>query len=291
MANQMWMGTTSHMQFVPCPAVSSTVTRKRRVERMQFNNGGGDVSRSSAYQMEYAFNINGLAHELEGVDAFNKFASGFYGDGLIYLSHPAAYETNLFSAAWASPGLIEQGWPTIYATPTAYGTTASNSYNQPPRYATFNITGSANAVPTKTFKIAIPSTHVLNIGATVAATGTAVVAVRAWQHDGTSSISNLTGIAYDSSTRMNATFSGATYKYVEVYLTRTSTATSTISVYSMMARLYKIGVTPTLTGNHYQGEGSTGLMFADDAIVENYSYMYPPRKGISTVLAEVEAWR
>ncbi len=58
-----------------------------------------------------------------------------------------------------------------------------------------------------------------------------------------------------------------------------------------MAQLYKTGMTPTLPTSHYQGEGSTGLMFVDDAIVETYSYMYPPRKGISTTLVEVGAWR
>jgi hypothetical protein len=47
----------------------------------------------------------------------------------------------------------------------------------------------------------------------------------------------------------------------------------------------------SLNLNHMQGEGAMGMMFADDAIVETYSYMYPPRKGISTTLVEVEPWR
>jgi hypothetical protein len=49
--------------------------------------------------------------------------------------------------------------------------------------------------------------------------------------------------------------------------------------------------TTVVTGNHRAGEGHSGLVFDDDAIVENYGYLYPPRKGLSTTLREVGAWR
>jgi hypothetical protein len=287
----MWFGTTSHMQWVPCPLIDSAVTRNRYVERMQFENGGGDVARSNGYQMEYNLTFTGLAHELEGIDAFNKFASGFYGSGFIYMAHPAAYETNLFSAAWATPGLIEQGWVNNFDTTATFSNTASNSYNLPPRSAVIPVTVSSGGFYKK-FIIPIPPTHTLHLGATGSATGSAVVRVRpittSYSYGSTT---DLTLISTSSSTRMNASFAGSSYVAVEVYITRTSSATSTITLTSLMARLYKTGITPNLTGNHYQGEGSTGLMFADDAIVENYSYMFPPRKGISTTLVEVEAWR
>lgn len=292
MANRMWMGSpTKHMQWVPCPSIDSGITRNRYVERLQFQNGGGDVARSSAYQMEYNFNLSGPAHELEGIDAFNKFASGFYGNNFIYISHPAMFETNLFSAAWASPGIIEMGWPNIYSNAPTFGSTPSNNYNHPLRAAVFNVTTAAN-VPTKKFTIPIPPGHTLNIGASGIATGTAVVQVRPVNPNRTyASTSNLTLLDYASSTRMNATFNGDTYTAVEVYITRTDSSASTITLFSMMAQLYKNGTTPSLPTSHIPGQGSTGMMFADNAIVETYSYMYPPRKGISTTLVEVEAWR
>lgn len=292
MADKMWFGLPgTHMQFVPCPLIGSTVTRKRYVERMQFENGGGDARRSPQYQMEYNFSFSGLAHEVEGIDAFNKFAEGFYGDGLIHLAHPAAYETNLFSAAWASPGLIEQGWANIAtATPTFAGTNVT-SYGQPPRTATWNVTDQAG-IYTKSFTIVIPPTHTLYLGVSGIATGAGVVRVNPILADGSSGTDvDLTLLSKSASTRMNTTFDGATYSAVRVYVTRSSDVASTVSITSMMAQLYKTGATPTLPTNHYQGEGSTGLMFVDDAIVETYSYMYPPRKGISTTLVEVGAWR
>jgi hypothetical protein len=294
MADKLWFGIPgSHMQFVPCPSIDSVVQRNRYVERMQFENGGGDARRSAQYQMEYQFNFSGPAHEVEGIDAFNKFAQGFYGDGLIQLAHPATFETNLFPAAWASPGLIEQGWANIGSTVPSFANTNVTSYGQPPRTATWDVTQQAGTF-TKSVTIVIPPTHTLNIGASgVRPSGsTAVVRVVPIDTAGDAGTPvDLTLLSKSSSTRMNATFAGSSFQAVRVYITRTTSAASTISVTSMMAQLYKTGLTPALPTTHYQGEGSTGLMFVDDAIVETYSYMHPPRKGIATTLVEVGAWR
>jgi hypothetical protein len=290
--DKMWFGIPgSHLQWVPCPSIDSAVARNRYVERMQFENGGGDARRSAQYQMEYQFNFSGPAHEVEGIDAFNKFAQGFYGDGLIQLAHPATFETNLLPAAWASPGLIEQGWANIGSTVPSFANTNTTSYGQPSRTATWNVTQRAGTY-SKSVTIVIPPTHTLNLGVSGVATGDAVVRVVPLNTDGSSATAvDLTLLSKSSSTRMNTTFSGGTYQAVRVYITRTDETASTISITSMMAQLHKTGATPTLPTAHYQGEGSTGLMFVDDAIVENYSYMYPPRKGIATTLVEVGAWR
>jgi len=293
MANQMFMGIpTSHMQWVPCPSIESGITRKRYVERIQFQNGGGDVARSPQYQVEYNLTMSGPAHEVEGIDAINRFASGLYGDGYIYVAHPALFESNMFSAVWSSPGLIEQGWKNIYPTTTPiFSNTAPNSYAQPQRSATWDVTSAVNT-PVSKFTIPIPPGYTLNLGASGTATGTAVVQVRTIAVDNdTTATSNLTLLNPTASTRMNATFSGSTYCAVDVYITRTSTASSTITLASLMAQLYKTSATPALPTSHIMGQGASGMAFADDAIVENYSYMYPPRKGISTILVEVEAWR
>lgn len=292
MANKMWFGIPgSHMQWVPCPMIDSSVTRNRYVERIQFESGGGDAKRSAQYQMQYDFSFSGPAHEVEGIDAFNKFASGFYGDGLIHIAHPAAFETNLFSAAWATPGLIEQGWKNIATATPTFASTNTYAYGQPSRTATWNITNQAGLY-TKSFTIAIPPTHTLHLGVSGIATGSGTVRVALIKPDNTiGTLVDLTLLSKSANVRMNTTFNGADYQAVRVYITRTADTAATVSITSMMAQLHLTGTTPTLTDTHYQGEGSTGLVFVDDAIVETYSYMYPPRKGISTTLVEVEAWR
>jgi hypothetical protein len=291
--NKMWFGIPqSKMQWVPCPSIDSSIARNRYVERIQFENGGGDARRSAQYQMEYQFNFSGLAHEVEGIDAFNKFASGFYGNGFIYLAHPAAFETNLFPAAWATPALIEQGWANIATNNPSFVNTEENLYNLPSRSAVFSISDAPGSY-TESATIVIPPTHTLHIGVTGSSTGHGVIKVNKIPVEGSAVTgpSILTLISPTSATRMNTTFSGEEYQAVEVYITRGADGASTVTLTSMMAQLYKNTVTPSLPSQHYTGEGSTGLMFVDDAIVETYSYMHPPRKGISTTLVEVEAWR
>lgn len=289
---KLWFGIPGvHMQWVPCPSIDSTITRNRYIERMQFENGGGDARRSAQYQMQYNFNFSGPAHEVDGIDVFNKFASGFYGDGFIYLAHPANFETNMFPAAWATPALIEQGWANIASSTPSFAATNVTSYGQPQRTATWNITDQAGTY-TKSTIIVIPPTHSLHLGVSGIATGAGVVRVRPINTNNTyATPQDLTLLSKSSATRMNASFAGSSYQAVEIYITRSDEVASTVSITSMMAQLHQSGGTPALTNTHYQGEGSTGLMFADDAIVETYIYMYPPLKGISTTLVEVEAWR
>lgn len=293
---QIWFGIPGeHMQWCPAPLSGAEARNVNYAASIAFENGGTDVTRSRQYHKVYNFSFTGLTQELDGIGVYNKFASGFYGDGLFYFSDPYAWETNLFSAAWASPGLIEQGWENIYDTTPTYADTATNVYSQPLRTPTWSVTSTANAVPTTAngvFYIAIPPTYTLNIGASGTETGDAVLRVLPINTDGTDgTATDLTLLDPTASTRMNATFAGSSYQAVKVYITRTSTATSTITLTSLMARMVLTGRSLTLTGSHAAGEGHTGLEFADDARVETYTYMYPPMKAMSTTLVEVGAWR
>jgi hypothetical protein len=283
------------MQWCPAPLAGAQSSNINHVEAIVFENGGADVSRSKQYRKQYSFNFSGPSKDLDGVGIYNKFASGFYGDGLFHFADPYAFETNLFSAAWASPVLIEQGWKNIYDTTPTFDNTAANAYNQPTRTPTWSVTSAANAVPATAngiFYVPIPPDHTLNIGASGTATGTAKLRVVPINTNGTDATAvDLTLLSATASTRMNATFAGSSYQAVKVYITRTSTAASTITLTSLMARMILTGRTLTLTGSHAPGEGHTGLEFTDDARVEDYIYMYPPRKGMSTTLLEVGAWR
>jgi hypothetical protein len=93
-------------------------------------------------------------------------------------------------------------------------------------------------------------------------------------------------------TRTNVEFSGSTYKAVEIYASRsTADATAKVNVTSMLAQLQPLtDALAHVTGPHRRGNGHTGVMFSDDTVVENYVFMYPPRKGISTTMEEVGAW-
>jgi hypothetical protein len=493
MADKMWMGIPgTHMQWVPCPLIASGITRKRYTERIQFQNGGGDAARSAQYQLEYNFQMNGLAHELENIDAINDFASGVYGDGLIYVAHPANYKANVMGAPWATPSLIGEGWYNIYPPyqpnivdtrgdefsrnvfanpnfktneagvsktgstvitrvlkPTGFtsattqfvlkidfggtgadkvkftvnnpsvamgsyyslvnfatyfystnssGKTFSSSWsenngaetfiesfpldsgdqlvtlgtdlpigntntgtfqyilsadapttiylscpsictnsfyafsgdtldgtnsatyswigvannsvslmsletlynNQPKKSARFAILSAPN-VPIKKFTIPVPPDKGLNIFVNGSVTGSAAVNYIAYSGDSIFETGQLAIGPESGSASPYNLFQGNQVDSVAIYLTRTATTSvdpsgydgSTILLSSMDAQYFELGSGGeySLNLNHMQGEGAMGMMFADDAIVETYSYMYPPRKGISTTLVEVEPWR
>jgi hypothetical protein len=295
----IWFGIPGvKMQWCPAPLAGAEASNANFVESIAFENGGADVSRSKQYRKEYNFAFTGLSQELDGIGVYNKYASGFYGDGLFQFADPYAFETNLFPAGWASPGLIEQGWENIFNLTPTFSATSTNAYNQPVRKATWAVQINANTVPPlahSVLYIPIPPTHTLHIGASGTATGSAVLRVRPVNTDNTLDTAvDLTLLADTSATRMNATFAGSSYQAVKIYITRSSSSlspASTITLTSMMARLVETGRSLTLTGDHAPGEGHTGLEFADDARVETYTYMYPPRKGLSTTLVEVGAWR
>ena len=289
MAKQIWFGIPGeHMQWCPAPLAGAQATNAGYVQKVSFENGGADVVRSAQSHKEYAFNFNGLAKDLDGISVYGKYASGYYGSGLIYFADPFAFETNLFPAAWASPALIEQGWENIYSTTPTFSNTVSNIYNQPPRTATFTAPASGTS---HTVHIAIPPTHTLYIGVSGSVvSGLIGVDVETFGTDGSSGPgSTLTLLDPDGSTRMNATFDGADYQAVEVQIR--GLVGSVISITSMMAQLYKTGTSPVLPSNHLPGDGHTGLMFADEARAETYVYIDPPRKAMSTTLVEVGAWR
>jgi hypothetical protein len=293
---QIWFGMPGkHMQWCPAPLAGAEAQNVNYAASIAFENGGTDVERSKQYHKVYDFSFTGLTQDLEGIGVYNKFASGFYGDGLFYFSDPYAWGTNLFSAGWASPGLVEQGWSNIYHTTPTFANTASNVYNQPTRTATWILSSSIGAEPLNANGvqyIPIPPTHTLHIGASGSATTGSVLRVVPINTDGTNGTPvDLTLLNPTASTRMNATFAGSSYQAVKVYITSTTGTASTITLTSLMARMVLTGRSLTLTGSHAPGEGHTGLQFADDARVETYTYMYPPRKAMSTTLVEVGAWR
>lgn len=187
--------------------------------------------------------------------------------------------------------------PTISNTP-------ANTYNLPPVQATYNVTTVANAYPGQSTTeipyalIPIPPGYTLWLGATGSATGTAQVAVYLYNtpasYGSPASTAALTLLSESGATRLNASFSGASYQYAKVFIRRTSLVASTITLSSMIAQLWPIGVTPVVTGNFIEGKGHRGLKFADTPTVESYVIVDPNRnipihfKGMSTQLIEAQ---
>jgi len=308
--NKIWFGNERLFQWAPCPLAGLTVKNSVYTEGFVKQNGGLVRTRSPRYSKVYNMTFSGLTHEVDGINVYNKYASGVYAVdptgsgtsynrrlGKVYFADPYAFETNLFSAEWAAPGLGALGWTPVSSSVSSFLYT-NPPYNQPHVQGLIIVDSASGATPTSDASmpyiiIPIPPTHTLHLGARGAvSSGAPVIRVEKYSSSavpGTpTATSDLTLISPASSTKLNATVSGASYAYAKIFFTRTSASFAQINVLSMLAQLWPTGVTPLLTGDWYPGEGNKGLRFADDGTVEDYRYMYPPRKGISTTLEEAD---
>lgn len=294
MDGKLWFGSETHAQWVPCPVTGMARTQEGFSEEIAFDNGGIWIDRSAAGRASFEMEFPVLDwSEYEGLESFARFASGEWGTGWVRFIDPMITDQNLFTPNWAAPGLAEVGWKPVYDTTPTYSATGANSYQKPPRKAVYNVTSAANAVPTgqnSVFTLLIPPTHTLSIGGSGAVTGTAVLRVQPVNLNGTLATPvDITLTADSAAPAFSSTFSGATYKAVRVYVTRTTTATSTITLTSLWAQMVKTGFTPAIT-RHIPGKGHTGLSFRGDANPVTYVMADRHLVGASIVLVETEAW-
>ncbi len=288
------------------PLLAATKTRQRPFgyyESELDENGGIHAARSytAAKRLELVYPWT-AAEALSSAERFLDYRSGLRGSGLFWLGNPDAYGAgrNLFEPRFASPRLIELDAPNIGVATPSWGATAANSYDQPARKGTWDITTAANATPLTDTTIPytiipIPPEYTLHIGVTGAATGTAVVRVESWVNGAAAAgaTASLTLLGETVSTRLNTTVVGSTYAYAKVFMSRTSSATSTLTWISGMAQLHLTGVSPTLTGLHLPGLGWGGLDFADDSVPVQLQDASTGRhyKGVTVKFDEVGPWR
>lgn len=266
----IWIGTTVKFVEAACPAAPLDSPLSGYGEVIRFENGGFAAAGSFGQGRRFDFNFNVLSPE--ELAPYKRLRHGSYGSGLIYFPSPAAQRVNLFAPHWAEPGLLEVGdWPAIYDSAPTFGNVAANSYDQPLRKATWSVvnTNTFPTLPAGRFVIPIPPDQTLWLGVSGTATGTAAVRVRRYDiAGGTASEGSLTLLSETGDTRLNASYDGASFDYAEVFFARTSSASSTLTVTSMLAQLWPTGVTPVLTGNHRPGEGQTGCRFVGDVWAE-----------------------
>lgn len=287
----------TEMLSVPMPQQGMSAGSAGFSQVIEYEYGGADVFSSPQSHRRYEFSWTGArASEATRIDQIKRLSAGEFGNGLIYFADPYNYTTNLMPPAWASPSLIRSGWRTIYDTdPLSYSSaSAANSTNRPRLSPVFDITNDAGDPPVdgRSFCVLpIPPDKILHVGFTGASTGSAVVRARPILLDGSySSPVDLTLISWSSATQMNETFSGSTYKAVEIYFTRTSSTPSTLTITSSMAQLLDTA-SPPPANRFTAGQGNTGCRFESPALEETYTYVDMGRsyriKGLSATLIEV----
>ena len=201
---------------------------------------------------------------------------------------------NVLPPHWASPMLSGTGWPSLLSAGTVptLADTATNSFDQPFKSATYSTPAAIGLVPDRVLTLLIPPTQTLHLGFSGTAANGGVLRVQPINVNGTlAATSNLTLLSATASTRMNASFSGATYKAIQVYITSTTTTAGSVTLTSGKAVYAPTGTPPTLTGNHISGRGHTGLRMSKDPTLV-YLQARNNKKYVSAAveLNEIGAW-
>lgn len=266
------------------------------IDEISYAGGGTFVDVSGATHREYRFDWNVI--DVDDLQFLFNYRNGLLGTGLLYFVDPYASYYNALPSHWAAPWLSADKWPSLIAGQAAPEkiTATSTANNQPIYSAKYTIATPANLVPDRALVLLIPPTQQLSIGFSGSATGGGVVRIQPINLNGTlAATQDFTLLSASATTRMNKTFSGATYRAIKVYLTQTTTGISTITLDSGDAIYSIIGSSPTLTGNHKEGRGSTGMQFGSD-ISQSYTFFdetgVAPRRLVSASVGfkEVGAW-
>ena len=299
MVNRMWFGNALHQQWVPMPKTGMTRTMEGATNEIALDNGGLWIDDTSAehavYNMEFPLSDKGY----EGIEAFERYRRGEWGKvknygRLAYLRFvdPMYQRDNLFSPSWASPGIYEgTDWKAIADTAPTFASLTPGAYQFPLRAAVYTIPDTT--VPMKANSrqaFIIPPGHKLCLGATGSVTGTGVVRARYYNASaapaGTIDITPTSGsVAPGFPVEIPAT----TSQYVEVYLTKTSAAASTVTLAALRAQIIPTSETP-IAGRHKPGMGHMGLKFRESSRVDTYVQVARKLISASLVLAEVESW-
>lgn len=295
-APTVYFGNLRKAGWVKAPDQGVDAGSTGSIDTMGFYGGGSFSSLSAATHREYGFSWS------QGQDAdfqyLYNYRNGLFGTGLLYWIDPYASDYNALPVHWAAPWLSGAGWPSLIGSgnqPTN-APTVTNTVAQPINTTTYTIATPANTVPDRAMVLLIPPTMQLSLGFSGSATNGGVVRVQPINLDGTlAATQDMTLLSATASTRMNKTLSGATYSAVKVYLSSTVAGTSTVTLTSGDAIYSLIGSSPTLTGNHNEGRGSTGMRFKTDPTL-TYTFFdntgTAPRRYVSAAatFTEVGAW-
>jgi hypothetical protein len=280
MAQTMWFGTMGNMAWVPCPSVESSFLRKKWSSSTEYLNGGAFVRNSVTDHRTYRL-VWGIDTR-ENIRKVTDFASGIYGNDLIYFCDPFAMDTNVLPASWAFPALGAQDGPILdgtYTRPTLTPTSA-NGNGYPTQSAAYTISGT----PTSKLWIPIPPGYTLHVGAHGSASGGLVRMTPTTGVGVEGTTVSLTLLSESTTTRTNYSLSSAVANGAYIRLG----GTGSLILSGIIAQLLPTGDAATL-GGYISGQGHSGCRF-DGSPEEDFYSAALDQVALSANLIEVGAW-
>lgn len=285
MAEPMLFGTEELLRLVTCPQVDADVSAANYSAGFDLEGGGTVQRNSAASHRQYVLSWPAKSAEL--IELIESYALGSHGDpnaatGLIHFLDPATKRTNVLPQFWAAPRVGALDGPVLsgvgQARPTLV-TTASNTQDYPAKSAVYTLAGTETPA---VLRIPVPAGHTLHVGFHGSATSTAVVTV---QPDG-SSVTNLTPLACNTTTRTNYSHAAASHKFVSLSID----GAGTLTMAGLIAQVLPTGEAAT-TGRFISGQGHSGCKFV--GMPKRRVLKSAPGldlQSLSAVLVEVGGW-
>lgn len=231
-------------------------------------NGGGYGIHSWGTHKTYTYEWPSTSSP-ETAQKMKSYRDGTYGRGLLYFIEPTIFTTNVLPALWAAPSLaVDNDAPSLVygVTPTAVATSGSATNDLPVQSAFYNVTTAAqtNAESDTSVFIPIPTGYTLHVGAFYSRTGTAGVYANPVNTNGTLGTRvQITAQANTSTSMVTNTFTGV--KGIRLWVGRTTSVASTITIAAMIARLVETGKPTPSQGPWIGGQGHSGCRFNPDS--------------------------
>jgi hypothetical protein len=284
MAGKVYFGNDQKQVWINAPQSGMKASSAGYISEQQLLSGSTFVRRSDAshrrFEMSWVGSINAPNLE-DSLQVIKDFSDGLYGNSKLFWNDPYATTSNLFSPAWAAPFMsIETDWEAIFpdaapvtkevvTTASISGLVGANTQGYPAQSARFTAAGAANAESDRvTFYI--PAGYTLWLGFHGQHGVTGAVRAQPYKNGATGTLTTITPLGVNSSTRVNISFSSTVADKVEFYLAKIATASCTFNISGLIAQILPTGTFPQ-TGGFLSGKGTTGLQFASFPEIEYYS--------------------
>lgn len=290
MPELFWIGNQRAADYRPAPNSGMDSDREGITESLTYEDGGANVENSIGTHQ--VFNLSWSAEEYNTMKWLNEYRNGLHGNGLLYFVDP--FVDNPVPTHWARPELCLDGWPSLIdnRVKPSEEITPANAFGMPSRGARFDFTpASVGARPWRGLVLLIPYDKTLHLGFTGTVDSNTALIAELTSTAGDVTREVIPMLSPTENVRMNLSYSGATYKSVRVFPTSIALGSSSFVLYSSQAQYSSAGVTPTLLGNHVEGEGHSGLRI-DGVPTMQYIMAADGRRIVSAAVAlrEMGSW-
>lgn len=295
--NRLFFGTENRMIFFPTPLSGATSSPVDTNAGGNLINGGGYQYNSFGSHREYAYEWAGSSAR-EVAQLMKSYADGTYGRGLIYFTSPLIYNTNVLPAMWADPsmGIGYEGSSLVYGIEASSTPTGNWGINELPvesaYYDLSSLTAGWRGKEQAVF-VPIPSGYILTVGAFYEHTGSAGVFYRTQSTSGgLGTATKIDGMANTSSVIVDTDISGSSINGIWLYVGKSASNASTITLAGMIARLRKAGTAQSTVnvGPWVGGQGHTGCRFVGKPTYIENTGVNGGQVGFAATFREVGHW-